>query len=460
MKRVMELSCLAAAFVTFGLGTACTDPQSPKPEANLLPMGGTMTVTNSTTGSSIGPGYEVWVDDAFSQSPPANGVSNFFGLANGDHKVSLIMMPANCLVTVTVNGVDDGDNPRDVPIGATGTASTTYNVACASVGSLVVSTNTTGVDLGTAGYTVAVDGANQPVATNGSVTYTGLAIGSHSVALSGAAANCTLTSANPQSGTVTAGAMTSVTFAVSCAPIGSGSGSLTVTTSTTGSNLSSTGANLDAAGYTVTIDGTTSQPIATSGSVTFTAPAGGNPVALSGMAANCTVSGANPQTVTVTAGGAATTTFAVTCSPQPAPPEVRGHVQLGWGAATPGNSVQTFDFDVRADGTGRLTGTDWGDIHPSGLPASITTDPVADPATSFTAYRNASPSKCQDASRGVEFDGVGREPEGDLRSYTVQVCDDDLRRPAGNVVDFFSFYIPLGGYGRSGILTAGDIVKR
>src|SRR4029077_17673634 len=324
--------------------------------------------------------YEVWVDDAFSQSPPANGVSVFNGLASGDHKVSLIMVPANCLVTITVNGVDNGDNPRNVPIGAAGSASTMYNVGCASVGSLVVSNNTTGVDVGTAGYTVAVDGAHQPVATNGSVTYTGLATGGHSVALSGIPGNCAVSGTNPQSGTVTAGGMTSVTFAVSCAPLGSGSGSLTVTTSTTGSNLSSTGSNLDAAGYTVTVDGTTSQAIATNGSVTFTTPTGANPVALSGVAANCTVSEANPQTVAVPAGGAATTMFTVTCSPQPAPLEVRGHVQLGWGAATPGNSVQTFDFDVRADGTGRLTGTDWGDIHPSGLPASIITDPVADPA--------------------------------------------------------------------------------
>src|SRR5207247_10634259 len=103
-------------------------------------------------------------------------------------------------------------------------------------------------------------------------------------------------------------------FSVSCAPVGSGSGSLTVTTSTTGYNL-------DPDGYTVTIDGTNSEPIATNGSVTFTAPAGANPVALSGVAANCTSRRANPQTVTVTAGGAATTTFAVTCGAPP-PAEV------------------------------------------------------------------------------------------------------------------------------------------
>ncbi len=453
MIRAVKLSCLAAAFAMFGVATACSDPQSPKANASLLPWGGTIAAVNTTTGSDLDPnGYEVWVDDNYSQSPPDNGVSYFYGLSQGDHKVSLIMVAANCSVASTAGATDD-DNPRNVTIGADGTASTTFDVGCSSVGSLVVGTNTTGVDLGTAGYTVAVDGANQPVATNGNVTYTGLTTGSHSVLLSGVPGNCTVSGANPQSGSVTAGGMTSVTFSLSCAPIGSGSGSLTVTTSTTGFNL-------DPDGYTVTIDGTNSQPIVTNGSVTVTAPEGANPVALSGVAANCTVSEANPQTVTVPAGGAATTTFTVTCGAPP-PAEVSGHIQLGWGPATPGSVVQTFDFDVRADGTGRLTGTDWGDIHPSGKPASMTTDPVADPATSFTAYRNAAPSKCQDPTRGVEFDAVGRGDEGDLRSYTVQVCDDDPRTGSGGSrVDFFSIYIAMGGYGRSGIPTSGDIVKR
>src|SRR5437667_2615317 len=160
MIRAIKLSCLAAAFAMFGLATACHDsqsPTSPTPKASLLPWGGTMAVSNTTTGSDPDPnGYEVWVDDANSQSPSDNGVSYFNGLSQGDHKVSLIMVAANCLVTAGVNNLTDGDNPRDVTIGADGTASTTFDVGCSSVGSLVVWTNTTGVDLGTAGYTVAV----------------------------------------------------------------------------------------------------------------------------------------------------------------------------------------------------------------------------------------------------------------------------------------------------------------
>src|SRR3989475_6996233 len=99
-----------------------------------------------------------------------------------------------------------------------------------------------------------------------------------------------------------------MTFSVSCAACGGGNGRLTVTINTTGSNL-------DPDGYTVTADGSVSQPIATNGSVTFTGPAGDHSIALSGVAANCTVSGANPRMVTVPAGGATTTTLSVRFTP-------------------------------------------------------------------------------------------------------------------------------------------------
>src|SRR5207245_9565283 len=93
-----------------------------------------------------------------------------------------------------------------------------------------------------------------------------------------------------------------LTFSASCAPLGPGSGTLTVNTGTTGSNP-------DADGYTVTVDGTTSQAIATNGSATFTVPAGANPVALSGVASNCAVGGANPGPVPVPPGGTGAATL-------------------------------------------------------------------------------------------------------------------------------------------------------
>ena len=404
---------------------------------------GSLTVTTSTTGSNLDPdGYTVTADGSVSQPIATNGSVTFTGPA-GDHSIALSGVASNCTVS--------GANPRTVTVPAGGTATTTFAVSCAATsGSLTVTTSTTGSSLDPDGYTTTVDGgASQAVATNGSVTFTGLSAGSHSVALSGVASNCTVSGANPQTVTVPSGGTASTTFSVSCAASGGGNGSLTVTTSTTGSNL-------DPDGYTVTADGSVSQPIATNGSVTFTGPAGDHSIALSGVASNCTVSGANPRTVTVPAGGTATTTFAVTCSAQSATGEVIGKGQVGTGSPTPGNNVQTFDFDVRADLTGRFTGTDYGDLHPGGQPATLTTDPSTDPATSITAYRSSS-TACSDPSRGVEFDAVGREDTGGLVSYTVAACDNG---PAGSGMDFWSIFIPGENFGRSGNLTSGDIVKR
>src|SRR5439155_564854 len=176
------------------------------------------------------------------------------------------------------------------------------------------------------GYTVTVDGStSQPIATNNStgVTFTGLAATSHSVALSGVAANCTVTSANPQTVTVPSGGTVTAAFTVNCSAT---TGNLTVTTSTGGSSL-------DPDGYTVTVDGTTSQPIATNNStgVTFTGLAAtSHSVALSGVAANCTVTSANPQTVNVPSGGTVTAAFTISCtSPHGAPTVNAGPGETG-----------------------------------------------------------------------------------------------------------------------------------
>jgi hypothetical protein len=406
---------------------------------------GSLTVTTSTTGSNLDPdGYTVVVDGgAASQPIPDNGSVTFTGPA-GDHTVGLSGVAANCTVS--------GANPRTITVPAGGTTSTTFAVTCAATsttGNLTVTTSTTGSNLDPDGYTATVDGAaSQPITDNGTVTFSGLSAGSHTVALSGIAGNCSVSGSNPQTVTVPSGGTASASFAISCAAT-STNGSLTVTTSTTGSNL-------DPDGYTVVVDnGAASQPIADNGSVTFTGPAGDHTVGLSGVAANCTVSGANPRTITVPAGATTSTTFAVTCAAQQTNGEVIGKGQVGTGSPTPGNNVQTFDFDVRADLTGRFTGTDYSDLHPGGVPATLTTDPASDPATSFTAYRNSS-TACADPTRGVEVDAIGREDTGGLVSYTMAVCDNG---PANSGQDFWSVFIPSENFGRSGNVTSGDIVK-
>ena len=79
-------------------------------------------------------------------------------------------------------------------------------------------------------------------------------------------------------------------------------------------NASTSGTNVDPDGYTVTVDGTRSQPVGTNGSVTFTSLAAGNhSVAIGGVASNCSVTTANPQTVSVPSGGTATASAPVNC---------------------------------------------------------------------------------------------------------------------------------------------------
>src|SRR5256712_8477398 len=81
------------------------------------------------------------------------------------------------------------------------------------------------------------------------------------------------------------------------------------------------GTGLDPDGYPVALQGDTlsgtgssSQPIAVNGTVTFAQLKPGTySLALSGAVANCRVGGQNPRTVSVTAGGTTLTTFQVTC---------------------------------------------------------------------------------------------------------------------------------------------------
>src|SRR5438445_1054173 len=101
-------------------------------------------------------------------------------------------------------------------------------------------------------------------------------------------------------------------------------GSETAAPPTTGSvqvTAATGGADLDPDGYSVTLQGDTlsgtgssTQPLAVNGSVTFSSlKPGSYTLSLGGAALNCPVGGQNPRTASVTAGGTAHLTFQVTC---------------------------------------------------------------------------------------------------------------------------------------------------
>ena len=264
---------------------------------------GDLTATTSTTGLNLDPdGYTVTVDDASSQAIGINGSVTFTGLPAGNHGVALSGVAANCTVR--------GANPQTVSVPSGGTATAAFSVTCsATTGDLTVSASTTGSSLDPDGYTVTVDDtSSQAIGINGSVTFTGLPAGNHGVALSGVAANCTVSGGNSQTVSVPAGGTATSTFSVTCT---TPPGDLTVSATTTGTSL-------DPDGYTVTVDGGSPRALAINGSVSYLGlSAGSHTVALSGVAGNCTVSGGTSRTVTVPSGGTATVSYSVSCNSAP-----------------------------------------------------------------------------------------------------------------------------------------------
>src|SRR5439155_9920091 len=86
-------------------------------------------------------------------------------------------------------------------------------------GSLTVSTTTTGGTPDPNGYTVSVNGGgggSQHINTDGSVTFSDLAAGSHTVTLSGIAPNCSVSGGTQHTVNVPAGSSTSTSFSIDC----------------------------------------------------------------------------------------------------------------------------------------------------------------------------------------------------------------------------------------------------
>src|SRR5690242_16973866 len=265
--RIYRSLAASAALLT---AIACHDAAGPdhKPAASLgNALTGNITVTTSTTGASLDPdGYTITVDLLQTQAVATNGSVTFTNLIPGAHIVSISGVAGNCSVS--------GGTTRTpvVLLGATVTVS--FTVTCTATGpqtgDLTVTAATMGSNLDPDGYTVSVDGSQtRPLPTNGSVTFAGLSAGDHSVALSGVASHCSVSGPNPRTVTVTAGSSARTDFSVSCAATPPPTGNLTVTTSTTGSNL-------DPDGYTATVDGAASQPITDNGTVMFSGLSAGS----------------------------------------------------------------------------------------------------------------------------------------------------------------------------------------
>ncbi len=266
---------------------------------------GVIQISTVTTGVSLDTdGYTASLDGAASLiAVPANGSVSVNGAGVGSHTVRLSGVAANCQVA--------GDNPRVVTVTAGATAPVAFAVSCVEpppqVGVLRISTATSGTDPDADGYRFTVDGtASDPIGVNATTDLAGTAVGNHTVVLSDVAANCSVDAAS-KSITVTPGATATVTFTITCAALPPTTGSIRVTTTTTGPDPDNS--------YRFAIDGGSSDPIAGNASATIgNISAGSHTVRLSGIAGNCTVAGSTSKSVSVTAGATSDVAFSVTCT--------------------------------------------------------------------------------------------------------------------------------------------------
>jgi len=84
-----------------------------------------------------------------------------------------------------------------------------------TTGSVAIQASTTGDTLDADGYTVTVDGTEESLTIDGSVTYSGLSEGDYTAQLNGIQKNCSA-STRARTATVTAGDTASLTFDVTC----------------------------------------------------------------------------------------------------------------------------------------------------------------------------------------------------------------------------------------------------
>jgi hypothetical protein len=266
---------------------------------------GSIEVVTAISGPGTDPdGFALMLDGGDRGPIGVGGTVSLGGLAPGVHMLGLTGLAANCQVV--------GGNPRGVTVSAGQIAQVPFTVTCVAPGSatgtLDITTSTSGPDPDPDGYSLSLDGgASQPIGANARLTLPNVASSAHRVELLGLATNCAVTGANPLNVTITPGQTTTAAFAITCTPRPVGTGSVQVTVATTGSSL-------DTDGYSVTVDGGSPQTISVNGSLTVgSLTAGSHSVRLNGIAANCTVAGDNPRSVTITGEQTVTITFATTC---------------------------------------------------------------------------------------------------------------------------------------------------
>ena len=171
-----------------------------------------------------------------------------------------------------------------------------------TTGTIIVHVNATGTSVDTV-FTVTVDGSyTYPITTGVDQTFEVDEL-SHSIQLTDVAKNCEVTSTNPQIIQITAGTETTLTFDVSCTT----NGEAAITIATTGDNQDDQ--------YLLDFNnGFRTVPVGPRQTLTLSLPIGPYSIALTGVASNCAVQGANPVSLDVVEDSTATARFDIACT--------------------------------------------------------------------------------------------------------------------------------------------------
>ncbi|HSA55504.1 MAG TPA: hypothetical protein VLE53_07355 [Gemmatimonadaceae bacterium] len=251
-----------------------------------------------TSGDDLDPdGYVVTVD-ALEQVPiGATGTTLLTSVPSGRREVGLENVAENCEVL--------GAHPAIVTVARDRSLTVHLSVRCRATG-VQVTVSQIGFDPDGDGFTLLVNGA--PVKTlhpGVAVTHGGLEPGSHTVSISGVAANCTVEEPQLQTVTVTRGAATMVHFTVTCQ----------ATTGTVRVTVETLGEDFDPDGYVLHLEGGHSAVTTPNGVAHFARVApGSRTVRIDGVVSTCQVLGDSEQTVDVVVGATAELTFRLSCT--------------------------------------------------------------------------------------------------------------------------------------------------
>lgn len=272
------------------LATSCRDSTGPAT--------GSIRISISTTGTDIDPdGYSVTLDGEASRIISANAELTISGVSAGDHSVTLSGLASNCTASPGL--------VISPAVSAGGRVTAAFQVVCVPrVGTVIVTTITTGADPDADGYLLAVEGTGfKPIASTSVDTITSVPEGNRALLLTGLANNCVVVA----SASLTIGVVfkdtARVGLSVNCV---ARRGVIRVAFSSTGNDLDTAFAVQIDAGPPTTVKRTVVLDVADIAEGVHT-------VTLSGVEGNCSVAGPNPRPVSVVHGQTALTTFVVTC---------------------------------------------------------------------------------------------------------------------------------------------------